>query len=92
MKKINSTDLFEKIGILYLSVIAKNNTSQITRVLALIRESINVKEIEDTLDAFLNFLNEEPSTTLICSTVGTGKTKILRKILAFLAQSDANLP
>src|SRR6185369_1016925 len=33
-----------------------------------------------------------PSTTLIRSTVGTGKTKTLRKILASLAQSGANLP
>ncbi|CAG8827502.1 29094_t:CDS:2, partial [Gigaspora margarita] len=55
-------------------------------------ESINVKEIEDGLDAFLDFLSEEPSTTLIRSTVGTGKIKILRKILASLAQSGANLP
>ncbi|CAG8466696.1 6511_t:CDS:10 [Scutellospora calospora] len=80
MKKTNSTDLFEKIGILYLSIITKNNTSQITKALALIRKSINVKEIEDALDAFPDFLNEEPSTTLIYSTVDTGKTKTLRKI------------
>ncbi|RHZ56118.1 hypothetical protein Glove_406g23 [Diversispora epigaea] len=55
-------------------------------------ESINVKEMEDALDAFPDFLSEEPSTTLIRSTVGTGKTKTLRKILASLAQSGANLP
>ncbi|CAG8842373.1 35296_t:CDS:2, partial [Gigaspora margarita] len=40
-------------------------------------ESINIKEMEDALDAFPDFLSEEPSTTLICSTV---------------AQSGANLP
>ncbi|CAG8828016.1 9962_t:CDS:2 [Gigaspora margarita] len=56
------------------------------------RESINVKEMEDALDAFSDFLSEEPSTTLIRSTVGTGKTKTLRKILASLAQSSTNLP
>ncbi|CAG8617685.1 8_t:CDS:2, partial [Diversispora eburnea] len=55
-------------------------------------ESINVKEMEDALDAFPNFLSEEHSTTLIRSTVGTGKMKTLRKILASLAQSSANLP
>src|SRR6185369_9785806 len=55
-------------------------------------ESINVKEMEDALDAFPDFLSEEPSTTLIRSTVGTGKTKTLRKILASLAQSGVNLP
>ncbi|RIB24713.1 hypothetical protein C2G38_2167771 [Gigaspora rosea] len=31
-------------------------------------KSINVKEIEDALDAFQDFLNKVPSTTLICST------------------------
>ncbi|CAG8494139.1 8962_t:CDS:10, partial [Scutellospora calospora] len=53
----------------------------------LLRESINVKEMEDALDAFSDFLSEEPSTTLICSAIGTGKTKTLRKILASLAQT-----
>ncbi|CAG8460322.1 5667_t:CDS:2, partial [Scutellospora calospora] len=55
-------------------------------------EYINVKEIEDALDAFSDFLSEEPSTTLIRSTMGTEKNKTLRKILASLAQSSANLP
>ncbi|CAG8533047.1 6149_t:CDS:2, partial [Cetraspora pellucida] len=55
-------------------------------------KNINIKEIEDALDAFSDFLSEEPSTTLICSTVDTGKTKTLRKILTSLAQSSANLP
>ncbi|CAG8468039.1 8640_t:CDS:10 [Cetraspora pellucida] len=56
------------------------------------KKSINVKEMKDALDAFSDFLSEEPSTTLIRSIVGTRKTKTLRKILASLAQSDANLP
>ncbi|CAG8509003.1 1017_t:CDS:2, partial [Cetraspora pellucida] len=58
----------------------------------LLGESINVKEMKDALDAFPDFLSEEPSTTLIRSAVSTGKTKTLRKILASLAQSGANLP
>ncbi|CAG8808505.1 3902_t:CDS:2, partial [Gigaspora margarita] len=66
--------------------------STLHQFLELSGESINIKEIEDALDTFLDFLNEEPSSTLICSTIGTGKTKTLRKILAYLAQSCANLP
>ncbi|CAG8673642.1 360_t:CDS:1, partial [Scutellospora calospora] len=34
---------------------------------------------------------EKPSTTLICFAIGAGKIKTLRKILASLAQSSANL-
>ncbi|CAG8474901.1 8015_t:CDS:2 [Cetraspora pellucida] len=47
--------------------------------------------MKNVLNAFSNFLSEKPSTTLIHFTVNTNKTKTLRKILASLAQSDANL-
>ncbi|CAG8486342.1 1410_t:CDS:10, partial [Scutellospora calospora] len=39
-----------------------------------LKESINVKEMEDALDVFSDFLNEEPSTTLIHSAVSYRKT------------------
>ncbi|CAG8705289.1 7254_t:CDS:1, partial [Cetraspora pellucida] len=55
-------------------------------------ESINVKEMKNVLDAFLDFLSKEFSITLIHFTVSIEKIKILRKILASLAQSEANLP
>ncbi|KAF0484150.1 hypothetical protein F8M41_023078 [Gigaspora margarita] len=36
---------------------------------------INIKEIEDALEVYPNFLSKEPSTTLICSSMITGKMK-----------------
>ncbi|PKC04868.1 hypothetical protein RhiirA5_486904 [Rhizophagus irregularis] len=53
---------------------------------------INVKEMEDFPEAYPDFLNEVPSTTLIRSPIITGKTKGLRKHLHSLARSKANLP
>ncbi|RIB23784.1 origin of replication binding protein [Gigaspora rosea] len=54
--------------------------------------NINVKEMEDAPEAYPDFMNEEPTTTLIRSPVASGKTKTLREILNSLAKSEANLP
>ena len=58
----------------------------------LFRNNINVKEMEDAPEAYPDFTSEEPTTTLICSPVASGKTKTLREILDSLAKSEANLP
>ncbi|PKK63189.1 hypothetical protein RhiirC2_789265 [Rhizophagus irregularis] len=47
---------------------------------------INVKEMEDFPEAYPDFLNEVPSTTLIRFPMMTGKTKGLRKHLHSLAR------
>ncbi|CAG8708764.1 3271_t:CDS:10, partial [Gigaspora margarita] len=52
---------------------------------------INVKEIENFLEAYPNFLSKEPCTTLICSLIITGKTKGLRQYLNYLAKNKANI-
>ncbi|KAG9288576.1 hypothetical protein G9A89_008448 [Geosiphon pyriformis] len=53
---------------------------------------INVKKMKDAPKAYPDFLCENLTTTLICSSVASSKTKTLREILDFLAKNRANLP
>jgi type II secretory pathway predicted ATPase ExeA len=54
-------------------------------------KNINVKEMEEASEAYSDFLSSVCSTTLICSSIGTGKTKALRGILNSLAENKENL-
>ncbi|CAB4423126.1 unnamed protein product [Rhizophagus irregularis] len=54
-------------------------------------KNIKVKEMEEASEAYPDFLNSICSTTLICSPIGTGKTKALKGILNSLAENKENL-
>ncbi|CAG8827732.1 32261_t:CDS:2, partial [Gigaspora margarita] len=52
----------------------------------LLRKVINIKEIEDALEVYFNFLSKEPSTTLICSSIMIRKMKDLRRNIETLSK------
>src|SRR5688572_19718380 len=58
----------------------------------IIWKNINVSEMEDVPEAYPDFLNEKPTTTLIRSPVMTEKIKGLRNILNSLAKEEVSLP
>ncbi|CAG8577898.1 18208_t:CDS:2, partial [Cetraspora pellucida] len=53
--------------------------------------NINVKKIENASEAYSDFMSKKPTTTLICLSVASRKTKTLREILNSLAKSHSHI-
>ncbi|CAG8652479.1 8200_t:CDS:1, partial [Diversispora eburnea] len=48
-------------------------------------------EMEDVLEAYLDFFSNELITTFVCSPIMTGKTKALRIILNSFVKEESRL-